>query len=74
MLIKHVTVYGGFELIYLALQTVSNFLPTVFALLRDLPPELRELYKMFVLIFLLVSIGKIKAVLIKVKTFINDRL
>lgn len=74
MLIKQVTVFGGFELLYLALKSVGSFLPTLFSVINSLPNEVRELYKMAVIIFVSFIAPKLFRLITHFFNLINEKL
>lgn len=50
MLIEQVTVYGSFELLYLALSAVGDILPTVYNFYLTLSFQWRQVFLVFCLI------------------------
>lgn len=74
MLIEQVTVYGSFELLYLAISAVGDILPTVYAWYTNLSFQMRQV----VLVAMLFSgkklLTRIFELLNQFKTYLNDRL
>ena len=74
MLIEQVTVYGSFELLYLAISAVGDILPTVYAWYINLSFQMRQV----VLVAMLFSgkklLTRIFERLNQFKTYLNDRL
>lgn len=74
MLIEQVTVYGGFELLYLSLKSVAKIFATLLGYSAALPPELGELYKLL-FIPLCAYLGvKIYNIIKSFFNYLNDKL
>lgn len=74
MLITQVSVCGAFEFVYVAIKTVCNKLPTVFNATSSLPPEVRELYKMAVIILFALILPTIINLITRFFNYLNEKL
>lgn len=74
LLIEQVTLYGSFELLYLAIKTVGSYLPTVISHFSNLELTTKQLILIFVLAFLYKPFIKITERLLEFKKLLEERL
>ena len=74
MLIESVAVYGSFELLYLAICTVGDFLPTVLSYYQSLEQNVKQAVLLLILFVGLPIITFLIKKLVDLKIWLDDKL
>lgn len=74
MLIESVAVYGSFELLYLAICTVGEFLPTVIAYYQSLEQNVKQAVLLIILFVGLPVVTFLIKKLVDFKNWLDDKL
>lgn len=74
MLIESVAVYGSFELLYLAICTVGDFLPTVLSYYQSLEQNVKQAVLLIILFVGLPIITFLIKKIVDLKKWLDDKL
>ena len=74
MLIESVAVYGSFELLYLAVFTVGDFLPTVLSYYQQLEQNVKQVVLLIILFVGLPIITFLIKKFVDLKKWLDDKL